>query len=218
VSEQRFIGIDLASEGGLTEFNDTLYCFDRISPKTVKPRDEAFDYLEHYRGYRYFDKYEPVQVDRLIQLIDYLCDTYSIERQVPYPTIDHYGERLVDFKGVIGHAMVRRDKSDPAPMLSLGDRIISENKLAPISIPKAAQPQAIHSDDGCSAISCCKSTAYAEDSSDGVAGSCQNGIDSKDQVVDLILQVVDLKQHAVDPRPRFVSRKLRFSKIDNSSR
>ena len=119
-------GIELASERGLTEFNGKLYCFDLISPKTSKPRAEAFDYLDHYRGYRYFDKYEPVQIDRLVSLVDFLCDTYCIERRVPYPTIDYYGERLSDFRGIIGHAMVRRDKSDPAPFLPLWDRILTE--------------------------------------------------------------------------------------------
>ncbi|MFC1640169.1 N-acetylmuramoyl-L-alanine amidase [Gemmatimonadota bacterium] len=145
--EQRFIGIELASEGGLTEFNGKLHCFDRISPKTVKPRTEAFDYLDHYRGYRYFDRYESVQVDRLVQLINYLCDTYSIARQLPYPPIDYYGERLFDFRGIIGHAMVRRDKSDPAPDVTLWDRLIKDCKLAVVSIPKAPQPQAIHLSD-----------------------------------------------------------------------
>jgi hypothetical protein len=145
--EQRFIGIEFASEGGLTEFNGKLYCFDRISPKTLKPHDEAFDYLDHYRGYRYFDRYEPVQIDRLVSLVGFLCDTYSIERKVPYPTIDYYGERLADFKGIIGHAMVRREKSDPAPDLTVWDRLITELKLRPVSIPKAPQPQAIHLSD-----------------------------------------------------------------------
>ncbi|MHC4435080.1 MAG: peptidoglycan recognition protein family protein [Planctomycetota bacterium] len=145
--EQRFVGIEIASEGGLTEFDGKLFCFDRLSRKTEKSRDEAFDYLEPYRGYRYFDRYEPAQIDQLVQLINNLCDTYSIERRVPYPTIDYYGERLAEFKGVIGHAMVRRDKSDPAPDLSLWDRIIKECNLELISIPKASHPEAIHLSD-----------------------------------------------------------------------
>ena len=70
--EQRFIGIELVSEGGLIEYVGRLYCFDRISPKTVKPRDEAFDHGEPYRGYRFFDKYEPAQIDQLVLLIMYL--------------------------------------------------------------------------------------------------------------------------------------------------
>ena len=41
--EKRFIGIELASEGGLLESGGKLYSFDRISPKTEKPRDQACD-------------------------------------------------------------------------------------------------------------------------------------------------------------------------------
>ena len=38
------MGIELASEGGLFEADGNLYSFDRISPKTLKPRPEAFDF------------------------------------------------------------------------------------------------------------------------------------------------------------------------------
>ena len=137
--EQRFIGIELASEGALLEHLGKLYCFDRISEKTLKPRDEVYDHGSAYRGYRYFDLYEPVQIDRLVHLINYLCESRSIKRRVPYPPLDYYGERLAHFKGVIGHAMVRRDKSDPAPMKALWDRLIAECGLQPMLISKDAR-------------------------------------------------------------------------------
>ena len=44
--EKRFVGIELASEGGLIEVDGRLYCFDRTSPKTRKAREDAFDYGE----------------------------------------------------------------------------------------------------------------------------------------------------------------------------
>ena len=122
--EQRFIGIEIASEGGLIEHLGKLYSFDRISAKTVKPKEEAFDYGSLYRGYRFFDLYSPEQIDQLVKLVNHLCDAHPIKRQVPYPPLEYYGERLVGFKGVIGHAMVRRDKSDPAPLLPFWDRLI----------------------------------------------------------------------------------------------
>jgi N-acetyl-anhydromuramyl-L-alanine amidase AmpD len=46
--EKRFIGIELASEGGLTEHDGELYCYDRVSPRQLKPKTEAFDYGEPY--------------------------------------------------------------------------------------------------------------------------------------------------------------------------
>jgi N-acetyl-anhydromuramyl-L-alanine amidase AmpD len=138
--EQRFIGIEIASEGGLTESDGRLYCFDRTSPKTRKNKKDAFDYGKPYRGYRYFDGYEPEQIDSLIALVDHLLDKFAIKRQVPAEFFDYYGERLAKFEGVIGHAMVRRDKSDPAPLESLWQRIIAECDVTPakVTTPKRA--------------------------------------------------------------------------------
>jgi hypothetical protein len=141
--EQRFIGIEIASEGGLTEANGRLYAFDRISPKTEKPKHEAFDYGKPYRGYRYFDRYEDAQVDSLIQLIDFLCDRYDIPRLVPDRSFDYHSDHLEDFQGIIGHAMVRRDKSDPAPVESLWQRLVRDcgAKFWPVSpMPRAGNP------------------------------------------------------------------------------
>ena len=132
--EKRFIGIEIASEGGLIESGGNLYCFDRISSKTLKPRNEAFDFGHEYRGYRYFDRYEEAQIDSLLELIDQLCTQFGILRQVPENYFDYYGESLADFKGIIGHTMVRKDKSDPAPVRSLWDRITIDGGAAPASI------------------------------------------------------------------------------------
>ena len=113
--EQRFIGIELASEGALIEHEGELYCFDRVSPRTWKSEWEAFDYGREYRGYRWFDRYAPEQLEALAGLVDELCTRFAIPRQYPAPAFDYYGDALAGFEGVIGHAMVRPDKSDPAP-------------------------------------------------------------------------------------------------------
>jgi hypothetical protein len=121
--EKRFIGIEIASEGGLTESNGNLYCFDRIDNRTLKDRNEAFDYGKDFRGYRYFDKYEPAQIDSLSELINDLCNQFNISKDTPHDPFKYYGEKLKDFKGIIGHSMVRQDKSDPAPDQSLWDTL-----------------------------------------------------------------------------------------------
>ena len=131
--EKRFIGIEIASEGGLTESSGKLYCFDTISDRTLKNRQEAFDYGEVYRGYRYFDKYEKVQVDSLIQLINELCPRFGIERKVPDKVLAYYGDLLTGFQGIIGHTMVRKDKSDPAPDMEFWSRVINECGLVKTS-------------------------------------------------------------------------------------
>ncbi len=127
--EKRFIGIEIASEGRLIENNGNLYCFGTISSRTLKKKEEAFDYGKNYRGYRYFDKYENEQIDSVIQLVNYLCSEFSIERKIPSNYMDYYGDKLKDFKGIIGHVNVREDKSDPAPMELFWKRVINECKL-----------------------------------------------------------------------------------------
>jgi hypothetical protein len=124
--EKRFIGIEIASEGGIIESNGRFYCFDRISDKTLKDAAEVFDYGRAYRGYRYFDKYEPAQVDSLVALISDLCVRFGIERKAPPNFLDYYGDGLKDFEGIIGHTMVRMDKSDPMPDENLWKRIITD--------------------------------------------------------------------------------------------
>jgi hypothetical protein len=47
--------------------------------------------------------------------VDDLCTRFSIPRRYPDPPFDYYGEVLAGFRGVIGHAMVHSDKTDPAP-------------------------------------------------------------------------------------------------------
>jgi N-acetyl-anhydromuramyl-L-alanine amidase AmpD len=131
--EKRFIGIEIASEGGLLEEDGKCYCFDRISPKTEKPADEVFDAGFNYRGYRYFDRYEPEQIDSLVELINFLCDEFDIPRRVQQDSMKYYGEQLKDFEGIIGHTMVRKDKSDPAPVPELWERLIDDCNLVTIS-------------------------------------------------------------------------------------
>lgn len=50
------------------------------------------------------------QVATLINLINHLCDSLGVPRQVPEGFEDYYGETLRDFKGVIADSMVRPDE------------------------------------------------------------------------------------------------------------
>jgi N-acetyl-anhydromuramyl-L-alanine amidase AmpD len=132
--EKRFIGIEIASEGGLTESGGNLYCFDHISDRTKKNKSEAFDYGKDYRGYRYFDKYETAQIDSVIELVNHLCQTFNITKNLPKNYLEYYGKKLIDFEGIIGHTMVRSDKSDPVPDKSFWKRIIKECSLTQLEI------------------------------------------------------------------------------------
>jgi len=132
--ERRFIGIEIASEGALITHDGQLYCFDRISPRTRKPRDEAFDAERLYRGYRWFDRYQPAQLASLGTLVDELCRRFPIPRRYPQRPFDYYGDALASFEGVIGHAMVRPDKSDPAPDPSLWQILEERAALQPVAV------------------------------------------------------------------------------------
>jgi hypothetical protein len=132
--ERRFVGIEIASEGALIERDGSLYCFDRVSPKTKKPESQAFDFGRAYRGYRWFDRYEDAQLTALGMLVDELCDRFGIPRQFPDPPFDYYGDALLGFEGVIGHAMVRPDKTDPAPDPRLWDTLVSLASVKPVSV------------------------------------------------------------------------------------
>lgn len=132
--EQRFIGIELASEGGLTEHDGQLYAFDRVSPRTQVDRASAFDHGAPYRGYQWFDRYESAQIETLGALVDHLCDRFTIPRVYPDRPFDYYGEALALFEGVIGHAMVRQDKTDPAPDPMLWQALEAAAGLTPAPV------------------------------------------------------------------------------------
>jgi|AntRauTorcE11897_2_1112592.scaffolds.fasta_scaffold02482_9 N-acetyl-anhydromuramyl-L-alanine amidase AmpD len=128
--ERRFIGIELASEGGLKEKDGKFYCFDRISPRTEKPEDEVFDAGENYRGHRYFDRYEPEQMETLTELINHLCDRFDIPRKMLAKPTEYYGQEIKNFKGIIGHVNVRKDKTDPAPIPELWETLKNKCHLS----------------------------------------------------------------------------------------
>ena len=125
--DRRSIGIEIASEGGLIEADGKLYCFDRISPRT-EFTDQHYDCGYIWRGsYRYFDAYASEQIDAVIELLNYLCDTLNAPRQTPRDHLS-YDPELYDFEGIIGHHHMRSDKSDIHPGFDW-DRLVDECKL-----------------------------------------------------------------------------------------
>lgn len=138
--EKRFIGIELASEGALTERDGVLHAFGQFSPRTLRAKADSYDYGRPYRGYRWFDRYEPAQLEALGRLVDDLCGRFPIARRYPDSPFDYYGEALVEFEGVIGHAMVRSDKSDPAPDPALWATLEDLARLAPTAVTPSPPP------------------------------------------------------------------------------
>lgn len=111
--DKRSIGIEIASEGALIEREDKLYCFDKVSDRTLFTQ-AFFDYGEEWRDYRFFDAYSPEQITSIIVLINHLCDQFSIPRVTPANHLDA-DDGYRQFAGILGHHHVRPDKSDVHP-------------------------------------------------------------------------------------------------------
>ena len=141
--EKRFIGIEITSEGGLLEHEDRLYAYGRVSPYFEKPACEALECATPYRGFRWFDRYEPEQLDALGRLVDELCARFAIPRVYPAQPYLYHGDDLRSFAGVIGHAMVRADKSDPAPDPRLWAALEQAAGLRPIPVSPSRPATAV---------------------------------------------------------------------------
>jgi hypothetical protein len=141
--EKRFIGIEITNEGGLREHEGRVYAYDRVSKHFEKPASEALDCGTPYRGYRWFDRYEPEQLDALGRLVDDLCTRFAIPRVYPERPYLYYSDALRSFAGVIGHAMVRSDKSDPAPDPRLWQMLREMAGLEPTPVTPSAAAAAV---------------------------------------------------------------------------
>lgn len=111
--DKRSIGIELASEGGLTLNNGKLYCFGVVSSRT-QYKQEPYDVGHNWRGFRYFDKYEDEQVVATSELIHYLCQKHNIPRNMPDDPYEYHPD-YYNHVGICGHAHIRSDKSDVHP-------------------------------------------------------------------------------------------------------
>lgn len=108
--DKRSIGIEIASEGGLTEKDGALFKFGK---HRVNKKD-AYDHGTKWRGYRYFMRYTTEQIEAVALLTDHLCATFHIPRRTPKNHFD-FDKALWDYKGIVGHQHVRADKSDVHP-------------------------------------------------------------------------------------------------------
>ncbi len=109
---QRSIGIEIASEGALKKVDGVMRAFDG---KAVF-KDRYIDHGSAWRGYQYFDLYEPAQEKSLYLLIKYLCEQHSIPKKCIDQSLSKtFSESFFDHKGILGHCNVRADKTDPHP-------------------------------------------------------------------------------------------------------
>jgi len=122
--EQRSIGIELASEGGLVEEGGNLWAFGAAhagrllgEAATLLAEGRVVKLEKPYRGFTWFDAYEPAQVASALALTTYLLERFHIPALLPREAPEPVGDaRLyMAFSGVLHHAMLRKDKSDLNP-------------------------------------------------------------------------------------------------------
>lgn len=113
-----------------------LYAFDIDPMKDVAPSgwfkgakklyhrfdddDKFWSEILPYRGYMFFDKYDAPQLKALYELVSYILDEFpTIPRALIPGERDRFQQDLAwMFKGILGHANVRADKSDPNNMFA----------------------------------------------------------------------------------------------------
>lgn len=126
--EQRSIGIELASEGGLTaeRGGDGLMYLHAFDGKTVLGKATELTWLKRvvyleteWRGFRWFDAYDEPQVAATIELVLYLCTLFNVPKVMPSLAECRGPAQLQEwfgYRGVLHHAMLRKDKSDLHPL------------------------------------------------------------------------------------------------------
>lgn len=113
--EQQTIAIEIASYGGLKDINGEFYTAygNKIKPENV------YDHGQLYRGFRYFEKYTPEQIESVRLLLLYWNEKYSIPLDY-HPNMWNINQSAqMGAAGVWTHVSYRVDKSDCFPQLEL---------------------------------------------------------------------------------------------------
>ena len=113
--DKRSIGIELCNEGPLINRAEWYYCFGRVSERT-RYQEEVYDHGNDWRGqYRYFAVYPKRQVRATAALLRKLIEDFMIPSQTPRNHLQADLARYQKYRGVLGHAHLRTDKTDPHP-------------------------------------------------------------------------------------------------------
>jgi N-acetyl-anhydromuramyl-L-alanine amidase AmpD len=104
------IGIEITNEGWLTKKGDDFFFY---AGKYNREHDETI--FEQWRGQEWWSPYSEAQIEASVKLVDYLCDTYQIEKN--FIDNNDYDKSLLtkDYKGILNHANIRTDKTDLSP-------------------------------------------------------------------------------------------------------
>lgn len=113
---KEFIGVELDSWGVLTNKNSRYYSF---SGKEVSKENVVY-YEKGFRGYQYFEKYTPAQINSLKGLLELWKERYGIPLAYKGDVMFDYNKRALSGEsGVWAHVSFRPDKSDVHPQKEL---------------------------------------------------------------------------------------------------
>lgn len=76
--DKNSIGIEINNWGGL-KFKDGKY-FTYVG--TTVDADEVIEYEKPFRGYKFYQKYTPAQIESTVRLIKYLCEKFNIPKRI----------------------------------------------------------------------------------------------------------------------------------------
>jgi N-acetyl-anhydromuramyl-L-alanine amidase AmpD len=123
------VGIEVCRWGGLLK-NETGYhpaYWDAnlkkevCNTKITIPDENVQVFEKPFRGYYFFEKYTPEQIDSLGKLVNYLCDKWGIPKTYNDDMWDVSKNAMGSNPGIYTHVSYRKDKSDMFPQ----DEIIS---------------------------------------------------------------------------------------------
>lgn len=114
--DQISVQIELANYGGLVKKNGKYYTYvDSIIPESL-----VTQYKKPFRGFLYYEKYTPVQIESLRRLILHMNDRFpSIKLDYNMDMWDVSKKALVGTWGIWTHASFRSDKNDCHPQPEL---------------------------------------------------------------------------------------------------
>lgn len=112
------VAIEMCSWGGLTK---TPRGFKSYAG-TIVPDEQVITYDTPYRGYHYYQKYSPAQLENLKELVIFLCDKWNIPKEFKgMEMFDVDPRALCAEPGIWSHVSVRppSDKQDCHPQPEL---------------------------------------------------------------------------------------------------
>jgi N-acetyl-anhydromuramyl-L-alanine amidase AmpD len=114
---QQSIAIEIDSWGGLT-FDEKDRVFKSYTG-TIVPKENVHEYEKSFRGFRFYEKYTPEQIESTRKFILFWSKTYGIPLAYNEDMWDVSNKALEGTPGVWAHVSFRKDKADVHPQPEL---------------------------------------------------------------------------------------------------